>query len=88
LETGKFDAYLDLLVSQSYLSEMLMLFSYRVLVTSDSSGLIETVANSISVHSLKKEAYARKLNRPGKMFTLHDYFIKVRYEHKWTLLIL
>ncbi|KAF9195327.1 Phosphatidylinositol 4-kinase pik1alpha (PI4-kinase)(PtdIns-4-kinase) [Haplosporangium sp. Z 767] len=46
----------------------------RILVTSDNSGLIETVRNTISVHSIKKDAYARRLNEVGVVFTLYDYF--------------
>ncbi|CAG8464975.1 6279_t:CDS:10 [Ambispora gerdemannii] len=49
---------------------------YRVLVTSDNSGLIETITNSISIHSIKKDAYAKRLNEKGFMFTLFDYFVK------------
>lgn len=48
----------------------------RILVTSDSSGLIETIENAISIHSLKKDAYARSLNDKGFIFTLFDYFVK------------
>lgn len=51
-------------------------YYYRVMITSDNSGLIETVSNSISVHSLKKEAYAKKLNRTGELFTLYDYYVR------------
>ncbi|RIB04011.1 kinase-like domain-containing protein [Gigaspora rosea] len=49
---------------------------YRVLVTSDNSGLIETIQNTISIHSIKKDAYAKRLNEKGFMFTLFDYFVK------------
>ena len=48
---------------------------YRILVTSDSTGLIETIANSISIHSLKKNAYANNLNHPGRPYTLFDHFV-------------
>ncbi|CAO3703008.1 unnamed protein product [Rhizopus stolonifer] len=48
----------------------------RVLVTSDESGLIETVKNSISIHSIKKEAYTRKWNEEGAVFTLKDYYLR------------
>ncbi|KAF8980606.1 Phosphatidylinositol 4-kinase pik1alpha (PI4-kinase)(PtdIns-4-kinase) [Entomortierella lignicola] len=48
--------------------------SMRILVTSDNSGLIETVRNTISIHSIKKDAYARRLNEVGVVFTLYDYF--------------
>lgn len=52
----------------------------RVLVTSSDSGLIETIKNSISIHSLKKDAYARNLHlkeeieNPYKIYTLLDHF--------------
>ena len=52
-------------------------FSMRILVTSDNSGLIETVRNTISIHSIKKDAYARRLNEVGVVFTLYDYFQQV-----------
>jgi len=51
---------------------------FRVLVTSDNSGLIETVRNSISIHSIKKDAYTRGWNQAGAVYTLYDYF-KRRY---------
>jgi phosphatidylinositol 4-kinase len=47
------------------------------LVTSDDSGLIETVKNSISIHSIKKEAYTRQWNKAGSVFSLQDYYTKV-----------
>lgn len=50
----------------------------RILVTSDNSGLIETVRNTISIHSIKKDAYARRLNEVGIVFTLYDYFQQVK----------
>lgn len=52
--------------------------SVRILVTSDDSGLIETIKNSISIHSIKKEAYIRKWNKEGQVFTLYDY-----YQRRW-----
>lgn len=48
-----------------------------MLVTSDDSGLIETVKNSISIHSIKKEAYTRKWNEEGAVFSLKDYYTRV-----------
>lgn len=33
---------------------------FRILVTSENSGIMETVTDSISVHSIKKEAYTRR----------------------------
>ncbi|KAI9337451.1 kinase-like domain-containing protein [Pilaira anomala] len=50
---------------------------FRVLVTSDGSGLIETLRNTISIHSIKKDAYTRGWNEKGAVFTLYDYFEKV-----------
>ncbi|KAI8337244.1 kinase-like domain-containing protein [Chlamydoabsidia padenii] len=44
---------------------------YRVLVTSDNSGLIETIRNTISVHSIKKNAYTKQNNTK---YTLRDFF--------------
>ena len=52
-------------------------YSIRVLVTSDNSGLIETVRNSISIHSIKKDAYTRGWNDAGAVYTLYDYFKRV-----------
>lgn len=52
-------------------------YSIRVLVTSDNSGLIETVRNSISIHSIKKDAYTRGWNDAGTVYTLYDYFKRV-----------
>ncbi|KAI9304177.1 kinase-like domain-containing protein, partial [Cunninghamella echinulata] len=51
---------------------------YRVLVTSDNSGLIETIRNTMSVHSIKKNAYTKqgKMNKSG--YTLRDFF-----EERW-----
>ena len=47
------------------------------MVTSDGSGLIETLKNTISIHSIKKDAYTRGWNQKGAVFTLHDYFEKL-----------
>lgn len=52
-----------------------MLPSYRVLVTSDNSGLIETIRNTISIHSIKKNAYTKYNN---SSYTLRNYFEQVR----------
>ncbi|KAI8059863.1 hypothetical protein BC940DRAFT_171161 [Gongronella butleri] len=49
---------------------------FRVLVTSDNSGLIETLRNTISVHSIKKNAYIRGWNTKGIVFHLSDYYLK------------
>ncbi|KAI8071022.1 kinase-like domain-containing protein [Gongronella butleri] len=47
---------------------------YRVLVTSEDSGLIETIRDTMSLHSIKKNAYTK--HGPG--FTLRHFF-----EQRW-----
>jgi hypothetical protein len=47
------------------------------LVFDDQSGLIETITDSISIHSIKKEGYANRLNENGIAFSLYDYFVLV-----------
>ncbi|KAJ3242783.1 Phosphatidylinositol 4-kinase pik1alpha (PI4-kinase)(PtdIns-4-kinase) [Chytriomyces hyalinus] len=49
---------------------------YRVMVTSDQGGLIETIQNAISIHSIKKEGYSKQLNQPGVAYSLYDYFLQ------------
>ncbi|KAI8836532.1 kinase-like domain-containing protein [Chytriomyces cf. hyalinus JEL632] len=49
---------------------------YRVMVTSDQGGLIETIQNAISIHSIKKEGYSKHLNQPGVAYSLYDYFLQ------------
>ncbi|KNE61445.1 hypothetical protein AMAG_06271 [Allomyces macrogynus ATCC 38327] len=50
----------------------LWVYPYRVLVTGQAHGIIETVRNTVSIHSLKKAMYARH----GESFTLKDYFVR------------
>ncbi|KAI8619909.1 hypothetical protein BC830DRAFT_1078219 [Chytriomyces sp. MP71] len=49
---------------------------YRVMVTSHQGGLIETIQNAISIHSIKKDGYSHNLNQPGVAYSLYDYFIQ------------
>ncbi|GAA5993359.1 hypothetical protein JCM5350_005235 [Sporobolomyces pararoseus] len=53
------------------------IYYFRILVTSENSGLIETITDSVSIHSIKKDAYAR-IAEDGTQafasFTLADYF--------------
>lgn len=51
------------------------LLSYRVLVTSNNSGLIETIRNTMSIHSIKKTAYTKQ---DGSTYTLRDFFEQVK----------
>lgn len=50
-------------------------YCFRVLAISSKAGFVETVKNAISVHSLKKDAYAKKQNKEGMAFTLMDFFV-------------
>ncbi|KAG5517951.1 hypothetical protein PMAC_000406 [Pneumocystis sp. 'macacae'] len=51
----------------------------RILITGNDSGLIETIVNSTSIHTIKKNLVEQSLseNSKGKMLTLKDYFLKV-----------
>ncbi|KAJ3011512.1 Phosphatidylinositol 4-kinase pik1alpha (PI4-kinase)(PtdIns-4-kinase) [Thoreauomyces humboldtii] len=49
---------------------------FRILITSDQSGIMETIRDAISVHSIKKEGYAKQQNEKGLPFTLYDYFVR------------
>ncbi|GAA5867511.1 hypothetical protein JCM3774_003860 [Rhodotorula dairenensis] len=54
-------------------------YYFRIMVTSENSGLIETINDSVSVHSLKKNAYARRAEDGTQVFdsyTLYDYFVE------------
>jgi hypothetical protein len=50
-------------------------FSFRILITGGTSGLVETITDSVSIHSIKKAQYARRLaeGRFGHV-TLFDHF--------------
>jgi phosphatidylinositol 4-kinase B len=52
----------------------------RILVTGESSGLIETITNGVSLHSLKRSltlaTIASGQNPRGRIATLKDHFIK------------
>ena len=53
--------------------------SFRILITGGSSGLVETIADAVSIHSIKKAEYAKRLAQ-GQLghVTLLDHFISVR----------
>lgn len=57
---------------------------FRILVTSENSGLMETITDAISVHSIKKEAYARTQRDSGSeggkiaTYSIFDHFVNVR----------
>jgi hypothetical protein len=58
------------------------LYCYRILVASDEAGLIETIPDSISIHSIKKSGYANRQNGDlkGVTYSLYDYFIETHGE--------
>ncbi|KAF8964699.1 kinase-like domain-containing protein [Flammula alnicola] len=49
---------------------------FRIMITGSSSGLVETITDAVSIHSIKKAEYARRL-ASGKLghVTLMDHFI-------------
>ncbi|KAJ9088371.1 Phosphatidylinositol 4-kinase pik1alpha (PI4-kinase)(PtdIns-4-kinase) [Entomophthora muscae] len=49
---------------------------FNIMVTSNDSGFVEMVRNTISVHSLKKDAYTRGINTKGVMYSLYDHFVR------------
>lgn len=52
--------------------------SFRIVITGGSSGLVETITDAVSIHSIKKVLYARRLadGRLGQV-TLLDHFRSV-----------
>lgn len=54
--------------------------SFRILITGASSGLVETITDAVSIHSIKKAEYAKRFAQ-GQLghVTLLDHFISVRY---------
>nr|AZQ56632.1 phosphatidylinositol 4-kinase [Suhomyces choctaworum] len=50
----------------------------KILITSASSGLVETITNAMSIHSIKKSLTELSIssgeNSKGRIFTLQDYF--------------
>lgn len=49
---------------------------FRILVTSENSGLMETITDAVSVHSIKKEAYSRMSEEDKSAgYTLYDHFL-------------
>ncbi|KAI5453294.1 Phosphatidylinositol 4-kinase pik1alpha (PI4-kinase)(PtdIns-4-kinase) [Naganishia albida] len=49
---------------------------FKILITGDSSGLVETITDAVSVHSIKKSEYARRIAE-GNLgnVTLLDHFV-------------
>jgi phosphatidylinositol kinase/protein kinase (PI-3 family) len=56
----------------------LSICSFKILITGDNSGLVETITDAVSVHSIKKSEYARRIAE-GNLgnVTLLDHFVHV-----------
>ncbi|KAJ2891577.1 Phosphatidylinositol 4-kinase pik1alpha (PI4-kinase)(PtdIns-4-kinase), partial [Coemansia aciculifera] len=48
---------------------------YRIMVTGEGCGLMETITNTVSVHSIKKDFYSRNAGYVGPPYTLYNYFV-------------
>jgi hypothetical protein len=57
--------------------------SFRILITGGTSGLVETITDAVSIHSIKKAEYARRLaaGRLGHV-SLFDHFRTVSIKSK------
>ena len=55
-------------------------YSFRILITGDTSGLVETIVDSVSVHSIKKAEYARRVAKGSAIthVSLYEHFVNVR----------
>lgn len=60
---------------------------FRVMVTSQSSGLMETVTDAVSIHSMRRHAYANGLLTEGAEYTLLQHFIHVRAATAMTVML-
>ena len=54
--------------------------SFRILITGESSGLVETITDAVSIHSIKKGEYAKRIAEGGAIghASLMDHFVNVR----------
>jgi hypothetical protein len=61
-------------------ADLTFLSSFRILITGGSSGLVETITDAVSIHSIKKAEYARRLaeGRLGHV-SLMDHFKNVSF---------
>lgn len=52
---------------------------FRILITGEQSGLVETITDAVSVHSIKKGEYARRISEGGPIgqVSLMDHFVSV-----------
>ncbi|KAG6890684.1 hypothetical protein C0995_005056 [Termitomyces sp. Mi166 len=61
---------------------------FRILITGGTSGLVETITDAVSIHSIKKTEYARQIaeGRFGHV-TLLDHFKSVKDRHNGNILL-
>ncbi|KAG6900884.1 hypothetical protein C0993_010002 [Termitomyces sp. T159_Od127] len=61
---------------------------FRIVITGGTSGLVETVTDAVSIHSIKKAEYARRIaeGRFGHV-TLLDHFKSVKDRHNGNILL-
>lgn len=62
-------------------ADLIFLSSFRILITGGSSGLVETITDAVSIHSIKKAEYARRLaeGRLGHV-SIMDHFKNVSFD--------
>lgn len=78
-----FACQLITMISNIWVSKNIPLWTkkMKILITSANTGLVETITNAISIHSIKKSlteiSIATGQNAKGKIFTLKDYFEKL-----------
>lgn len=69
-------------IQHGQLGPMLTLLagSFRILITGDNSGLVETITDAVSIHSIKKAEYARRMTS-GALgnVSLLDHFVNVSH---------
>jgi len=65
--------------SPLYERVMRLTISFRILITGEQSGLVETITDAVSVHSIKKGEYARRVAEGEAIGTvsLMDHFVAV-----------
>ena len=53
--------------------------SFRILITGEQSGLVETITDAVSIHSIKKGEYARRIAEGGPIghVSVMDHFVNV-----------
>ncbi len=47
---------------------------FRIVVTSESSGLMETITDAISIHSIKKDKYSEQVGGQITTYSLYDHY--------------